>query len=64
MQNCARIWNVRVGGWSAVRLILYSRFVVAGHEMDVRALSFDNASFDIAIDKGNATLHISPSISA
>lgn len=30
--------------------------LVAGHEMDVRALSFGDASFDIAIDKGSVIL--------
>jgi hypothetical protein len=30
---------------------------VAGHEMDVRALSFEQASFDIAIDKGIVILY-------
>lgn len=31
---------------------------ITGHEMDVRALSFEDASFDIAIDKGTVTLPV------
>jgi len=38
-------------------LILYPRLIVTGHEMDVRALSFEDASFDIAIDKGRVLAH-------
>lgn len=52
MPSCGRIWNVRTA--TIVRYMPIA--FVAGREMDVRALSLEDASFDVALDKGGVIL--------